>query len=569
MFSKLKWQNIKIGWKYGIALCVTLILFSISTVVVSYLLVDMGEDINAMERRAQRSIDITDMTSQFRSKDTRIPGYILTKDKSLIEEFQEKREKFNQLQAKIEPKMDTDEQMRLFTKIQENDSKVNRTFTEEIIPAVNRGDIEEALRLRKETAEIRSETDNLLDQLRTIVNDERQMAIQEAKRMSTLTFWTLIGSITLSIILGGIIVFAINRVIQRNLNKVVEISNKVSEGNLAVEKIVYTGKDEIGQLSSSFNIMIEKLRSMVGQIQNISQNVNSQSEELTQSADEVNIGAQQIASTMEQLSSGAEEQASSASEISNLIGDLNEQIRISNQEGEVLRESSNEVYKMSNNGKEQIELSVEQMNEITKLVTDSTNKVKGLEKQSQKISKLIDVIQDISEQTNLLALNAAIEAARAGESGKGFAVVADEVRKLAEQVGSSVTEITGIIDGIQGETKVVVGSLETGYRKVEEGNKQIHISRESFNSINSAMSEMTNGIKNVSSNLLDIANNSERISQSAHEIASASEESAAGIEQSSATSQQQSSSMQEISGNVSSLAKLSEKLNELIQGFKL
>lgn len=375
------------------------------------------------------------------------------------------------------------------------------------------------------------------------------------------------------IVVLTVLLFAVGilfiRSIMRPINQLVETNQKVAEGDLHVELIDIQRKDEVGILASSFNKMIENLRKMVSEIQGVSQDVNRQSEELTQSSGEVTLGAEQIATTLEQLSSGAENQANLSNEISKLIEELNEQIRESSQEGEKLRVSSNEVHAMSDEGREQIEYSVQQMKEITDVVTDSVEKVKGLEQKSQEISTLVDVIESIADQTNLLALNAAIEAARAGEAGKGFAVVADEVRKLAEQVRSSVVEITGIIHGIQDETKMVVEQLELGYNKVETGNDQIQVSKEHFQSINAAVTDMMERIQNVSTNLTKIAMNSDKVSENGQEVAAAAEQAAAGIEESSATALQQSSTMQEITGSAESLSKLSEDLNEMIKFFRL
>ncbi|WP_053218418.1 methyl-accepting chemotaxis protein [Virgibacillus senegalensis] len=562
-------SDISIGWKYGLSLIVVFILFGITAAIVTALITGIGNNIDELDRRGDRAIKVTEMGSLTRAKSVRIASYLNNDDPRYIDEYNERLEKFNTLENELEIKMDTTEQKELFSQIRENDKRMNDLFLEVIIPAVEQDEASLLANLKVESDKLRSETVQLLDELRETVVAERQIAVDQASDSSTVARSVLLIAMAVSIILGGLLVFLISRSVIRNLNKVIYVSDQIADGNLAVDPINYDGKDEIGRLATSINGMGYSLKNMVEKIAGISETVSGQSEELTQSANEVKAGSQQVATTMQELASGSESQANSASELASVMGDFSQKVQEANERGAHIDETSSHVLGMTEDGSRLMDSSVEQMNKIDKIVQDAVKKVQGLDAQSQEISKLVSVIKDIAEQTNLLALNAAIEAARAGEHGKGFAVVADEVRKLAEQVGVSVTDITNIVSNIQTESSNVTESLQGGYKEVEQGTSQIEKTGKTFASIHSSVSEMVESVQMVSGNLAAIAANSQEMNASIEEIASISEEAAAGVEQTSASSQQTSSSMEEVANSSEQLSRLAEELNGLVRQFKL
>lgn len=564
-----KWKNLRIGLKYGIALGLTVVLFAISAGIIYMSLLDIKTNIEKLERRGERAIKVTQMASLFRTKDIRIADYILFKDVKYINEYEQKRAEFRRLQEDIKPKMDTEELKKLYQQISENDEKIHQIFVNNIVLAVKKGDNTEIVSLREKTSQLRAESTDFLEKLRSVVNEERALAVKNAKNSIKKTVKILVMAIIAAGLLGSIFITLISRSINRNLKQIVKINNQVAEGNLAVEKMTYEGKDEIGQLAGAINRMIDNLRDLVNQITVTSQGVTTQSEELTQIANEVKQGSEQIAATMEQMSAGAEEQAGSSNQIASSVDELAHLIKQANQSGEILKETSDNVLNMTGQGTKQMDSSVTQMNTINEIVKDSVEKVKGLEQKSQDISKLVLVINNIAEQTNLLALNAAIEAARAGEAGKGFAVVAEEVRKLAEQVANSITEITAIVKGIQEEAILVMTSLEKGYGEVEEGTNQIQITGQTFQQINWEVSQMAEKIKNISINLEQIADGSKEINTGIEQVASIAQENSAGIEEISASAQQQNSSMEVVAEAANSLVKSAEELSDMINKFRV
>ncbi|EPY2272013.1 methyl-accepting chemotaxis protein [Clostridium sporogenes] len=401
------------------------------------------------------------------------------------------------------------------------------------------------------------------------MNSRTESEVQAERKKSNMLFNITIGLI---IILIGLIIFTFIVLIKK-ISNLDEISDKLkelsnNEGDLT-SRIQSNSKDEVGEIASSFNNLLENLQNLIIQIINTTLDIKKQSDEFITISQGIKEGSEQITVTMEEMSEGVEEQAVSASEVASSSQNLNNIIEEANESEKSLKISSKEVLRITKEGKNEMESSVNQIISINDIVKESVQKVNRLDFQSQEISKLVQVIKSISEQTNLLALNAAIEAARAGESGKGFAVVADEIRKLAEEVGHSVNEITELVISIQNESKTVASSLEKGYEEVEKGTNQIKGTGETFRIIDVNISEIVDKIEYVSSKFDNIQQNSKKIEEEIQKVASVSEETSAGIEETTASVQEETNSIEIVFQNALKVSELSDNLSNMVKKFKV
>ncbi|MGM9539740.1 methyl-accepting chemotaxis protein [Anaerovibrio sp.] len=231
-----------------------------------------------------------------------------------------------------------------------------------------------------------------------------------------------------------------NSDVKKRLMQLSESADRIADGDLATEVVTSTG-DELGDAAASFEIMRQRVREVMV--------------EINHEADQVAAGAQNVSDASVALSQGASEQAASVQQLSASISQIASQTASNAQNAEKANELTVGTRNRAEIGNQEMQEMLSAMEEIN---VSSVN-----------ISKIIKVIDEIAFQTNILALNAAVEAARAGQHGKGFAVVAEEVRNLAARSAKAAKETTDMIEG----------SME----KVEAGRGIAHKTAEALNEI--------------------------------------------------------------------------------------
>jgi methyl-accepting chemotaxis protein len=173
---------------------------------------------------------------------------------------------------------------------------------------------------------------------------------------------------------------------------------------------------------------------------------------------------------------------------------------------------------------QQMQSSTAFITETVVITNDTDDTSKNLEIASEKISQIIEIIQEIADQINLLALNATIEASRAGEAGKGFAVVAGEVKSLANQTKNATVNISEHIGNIRVVTAEVVQAMSS----IKNSIKKVESSSDSMNTAltqqRSATMEIARNMENASAQTAQIVQNIERVMKSSSGAKLSSEE---------------------------------------------
>ncbi len=355
-------------------------------------------------------------------------------------------------------------------------------------------------------------------------------------------YWAIIestGKLTfLVVLLGVILLYTVNRMIQRYLEPIQVITEKAArleEGDLNIQ-IDICSQDELGQLSQAFNHISAVLSSYVKDIseqlskmadnhmdiaitqnyigdfipiqmsiEKISQSLNETLHEIVRSADEVSASSEHVSGGAQMLSDGAVEQAAAIEQLAASIESLSVDVSANAKDAQTANAAVSEVgHKIRESNKE--------MDHMTQAMAE-------ISQSSGEIEKIVKTIEDIAEQTNLLSLNASIEAARAGEAGKGFAVVANEIHELASKSAAAVSQTTSLI-------RTSLNAVENGMEIADHTAQSLVSVMNDSEAVLGAMDKISNASQNQKAVLEKLAEHVEAISNVVQSNSSAAQNSA-------------------------------------------
>ena len=306
--------------------------------------------------------------------------------------------------------------------------------------------------------------------------------------------WFIFGCIIAGTSIGIVNYLLVKVVLMGKIRRIADVAQAVCENDISHE-CTLRSNDVIGEIVGSMNQMTANLREMIGQISGSTKQITGAVNALTNSSEDTRrrVQHQQV---------NTQQAAQALGEMTMMVQDVTSRAL----QAESAAKSAD---KESAQSKQIISQTINAIFALAKDVEEASVALQQLEKQSQDIGMVLEVIRGIAEQTNLLALNAAIEAARAGDAGRGFAVVADEVRNLATRTQQSTHEIQGIIEQLQQGARTTVDLMTTGR---SQANKSVEQAQQAVTAL-ATIADAIRGIVTATSEIAHAAESQQQVTE--------------------------------------------------------
>jgi methyl-accepting chemotaxis protein len=326
------------------------------------------------------------------------------------------------------------------------------------------------------------------------------------------------------------------------------------EGDLTM-RLQSDSQDEVGEMARWFNLFVEKMQGIIGDIAGNSDDVNSASGTLLGISREMSEGAGNMSLKSNAVATAAEEMSSNISSVAAAVEQSSINISMVSAAAEEMTSTISEIAQNTERTRVTSKQAVARTQKASKSID-------YLSRSALEIGKVVETINDISEQTNLLALNATIEAARAGNAGKGFAVVAGEIKELARQTADATLEIKDKIESVQASTRETVSEIQEITHGIDSVNGMI-------DTVAAAVEEQSVTTREIATNVTQAAQGIQEVTESLSQSSAVSDEIARDITDVSQAVTVMSESSSQVDASAGELSQLSGALKTTVNLFKI
>ncbi|MBN2793891.1 MAG: methyl-accepting chemotaxis protein [Clostridia bacterium] len=346
-------------------------------------------------------------------------------------------------------------------------------------------------------------------------------------------------------------------------------SKAVAGGDFTVKSIECKSKSELGQLTHTYNTMIENVNHLIHQIKDAVVVLDQTAVVLTESTDDLSSTGEEVAAAVMELAQGSDNQAQEASQSLELMQALSVTLNEMLMKLSVAIKDAEAMKAKNIVGLDAMNILNQSIEDDNKMREKVSFMIDGLSEKSKSIGTIAETIDQIAEQTNLLALNAAIEAARAGEHGRGFAVVAEEVRKLAEQSTQSTDVIRGTITEITKMIENVATSMTASNQVSDVSQSHMNTTKQIFTEISDSVESVVDKLDSIQKDIDYVKETEKSVSDAMETITSIAQETSASTQEISTAVEEESSHIDGVADSTKNLKQLISKLSDSIKKYKV
>jgi methyl-accepting chemotaxis protein WspA len=396
---------------------------------------------------------------------------------------------------------------------------------------VNADDISEEVRdrVRRQYRDHRDAIDEVVRLANSRVTADKNYA------KDSIQFWIVVQVLFGVVVLVVLVLtsWLIGRGILRPTAGLIDRMNNMAEGATDLTKRVEVDSDdEIGQLSTLINAVIERIHDLISHVQAAAIQLNSTATEIAAAAGEQNTTMQGFNASTSEIAASVKEISATGQELLTTVEDVHQR--------------ADETADLADTGRSSLSSMESTMGQLSEATGAISSKLGMIREKAGAINTVVETITKVADQTNLLSINAAIEAEKAGEAGRGFLVVSREIRRLADQTAVATLDIeqmvrqmqdavsAGVmemdkfseqvrgcitqaaeISGQMGDVISQVQGLSDRFHAVSEGMQQ---QSQGARQIDEAMAQLVTGVHQVSGTVKDFNSAAEHLRQSAGEL---------------------------------------------------